>query len=287
VSVPRTDSAWTASDTQLERTAWRRRRARRRTLVSAVSTAAVIGVLVTLVLTSPGWERVQETYFDWDQATASLPAVLRGFWVTVRVFLIAEALILVVALVVAIIRVLPLPGLAPLKLLAVVYTDVSRGTPTLLVVYLIGFGLPALELQGIPNDPFWLAVIALTFSYGGYVSEVFRAGITSVHPSQWAGGRSLGLSYGQTLRLVVVPQGIRRVLPPLVNDFASLQKDTALIAVLGVAEAFQRAQIEQLREFNYTPLVVAAVGYILLTVPFARLTDHLALRLARRDQGAA
>jgi len=286
VNGSRTDSAWTASGTQLERIAWRRRRARRRTLVSAVSTAVVIGVLVTVVLTSPGWDRVQETYFDWEQAKASLPAVLRGFSVTVRVFLIAEALILVVALVVAVIRVLPFPGLAPLKLLAVVYTDVSRGTPTLLVVYLIGFGLPALELRGIPGDAFWLAVIALTFSYGGYVSEVFRAGITSVHPSQWAGGRSLGLSYGQTLRMVVVPQGIRRVLPPLVNDFASLQKDTALIAVLGVAEAFQRAQIEQLREFNYTPLVVAAIGYIVLTVPFARLTDHLALRLARRDQGA-
>ncbi|MDQ3628948.1 MAG: amino acid ABC transporter permease [Actinomycetota bacterium] len=278
-------AGWAASDTQLERIAWRRRRARHRTLVSAVSTAVLIAVLVVVVLTSPGWDRVQETYFDREQATASLPAVLRGFAVTIKVFLIAEVLILVVALVVAIIRVLPFPGLAPLKLLAVVYTDVSRGTPTLLVVYLVGFGLPALELQGIPGDPFWLAVIALTFSYGGYVSEVFRAGITSVHPSQWAGGRSLGLSYGQTMRLVVVPQGIRRVLPPLVNDFASLQKDTALIAVLGVAEAFQRAQIEQLREFNYTPLVVAAVGYIVLTVPFARLTDHLALRLARRDQG--
>jgi polar amino acid transport system permease protein len=282
VSVP---AVWTASDTQLERLARRRRKARRRTLVSGVSTAVVIAVLVTVVLTSPGWDRVQETYFDWGQAQASLPAILRGFGVTVQVFLVAEALILVVALVVAIVRVLPFPGLAPLKLLAVVYTDVSRGTPTLLVVYLVGFGLPALELQGIPGDPFWLAVIALTFSYGGYVSEVFRAGITSVHPSQWAGGRSLGLSYGQTLRLIVVPQGIRRVLPPLVNDFASLQKDTALIAVLGVAEAFQRAQVEQLREFNYTPLVVAAIGYIVLTVPFARLTDHLALRLARRDQG--
>ncbi|CAN5164448.1 MAG: amino acid ABC transporter permease [Nocardioidaceae bacterium] len=282
MSVP---AVWTASDTQLERLARRRRKARRRTLVSGVSTAVVIAVLVTVVLTSPGWDRVQETYFDWGQAQASLPAILRGFGVTVQVFLVAEALILVVALVVAIVRVLPFPGLAPLKLLAVVYTDVSRGTPTLLVVYLVGFGLPALELQGIPGDPFWLAVIALTFSYGGYVSEVFRAGITSVHPSQWAGGRSLGLSYGQTLRLIVVPQGIRRVLPPLVNDFASLQKDTALIAVLGVAEAFQRAQVEQLREFNYTPLVVAAIGYIVLTVPFARLTDHLALRLARRDQG--
>lgn len=282
MSVP---AAWSASDIQLERIAWRRRRARRRTLVSAVSTVTVVAVLVTVVMTSPGWDRVQETYFDWGQAQASLPAILRGFVVTVQVFVIAEALILVVALMVAVVRVLPFPGLAPLKLLAVVYTDVSRGTPTLLVVYLIGFGLPALELQGIPGDPFWLAVIALTFSYGGYVSEVFRAGITSVHPSQWAGGRSLGLSYGQTLRLVVVPQGVRRVLPPLVNDFASLQKDTALIAVLGVAEAFQRAQVEQLREFNYTPLVVAAFGYIVLTVPFARLTDHLAVRLARRDQG--
>jgi len=280
-------STWTPSAEQAKRDAWRRQQRLWRTTVAAVSTLVVLGLLLWVVVRSPGWDRVRDTYFSLDEARSALPAILDGFWTNIRLFLVAELAILAVGLLVALIRVVPSPGLAPLKALAVVYTDVSRGTPTILVVFLIGFGLPALRLQGVPVDPFLLGVIALTFSYGGYVAEVLRSGIASVHPSQWASGRSLGLSYGQTLRAVVLPQGIRRVIPPLVNDFASLQKDTALISVIGVVEAMRAAQIESSRAFNFTPYVVAAVGFILLSVPFARLTDYLSLRMTRRDQGLA
>ena len=280
-------SRWAPSQLQAERDDWRRRQALRRTVVAAASTLVVLGLVGLVVVRSPGWDRVRETYFNADEARSALPAILDGFVTNIRLFLVAEVLILILALVVALIRVVPSPGLAPLKVLAVLYTDVSRGTPTILVVYLIGFGLPALRLQGVRVDLFALGVIALTFSYGGYVAEVLRSGIASVHPSQWASGRSLGLSYGQTMRAVVLPQAVRRVIPPLVNDFASLQKDTALISLLGVVEAMRAAQVEAGRAFNFTPYVVAAVGFILLSVPFARLTDYLSLRMTRRDQGLA
>jgi polar amino acid transport system permease protein len=278
---------WSPSETQLARLAWRRRRARRRTTVALASTVAVLGLAAVAVVNSPGWTRVHETFFDWSEAKASAPDILHGFWTTVQMFLLAEVCILAVGLLVAFVRVVPAAGLAPLKLVAIVYTDVARGTPTLLVVYLIGFGLPALQLQGVPSGLFALGVIALTFSYGGYVAEVMRAGIESVHPSQWASGRSLGLSYGKTMRLVILPQALRRVLPPLINDFASLQKDTALVSALGVVEAFRAAQEASARHFDYTPYVVAAIGYVALTIPIARLTDWLALRAVRREQGAA
>ncbi|HEU0287974.1 MAG TPA: amino acid ABC transporter permease [Nocardioidaceae bacterium] len=278
---------WTPSDRQLERLAWRRARSRRRTTIALTSTLVVFGIAAIVIVSAPGWDRVQATFFNWDEAKSSLPEILRGFRTTIEMFLIAEVCILVVGLIVAFVRVVPAPGLAPVKLIAIIYTDVARGTPTLLVVYLVGFGLPALQLQGLPTSLFMLGIIALTFSYGGYVAEVMRAGIQSVHPSQWSSGRSLGLSYGQTLRHVVLPQAIRRVLPPLINDFASLQKDTALVASIGVFEAFRAAQVETARDFNYTPMVVAAIGFILLTVPIARLTDWLALRAVRREQGAS
>jgi len=275
------------SDRQAQREAWRRARTRRRTLVAGTSTIFVLLALAWLVVSSPGWERVRETFFDVDEAREAAPEIISGFWLNIRMFCVAEVCILIVALAVAVVRVVPAPGLAPLKLLAVVYTDVARGTPTLLVVFLVGFGLPALRLQGIPTDLFWLGVVALTFSYGGYVAEVLRAGIASIHPSQWASGRSLGLSYGQTLRFVVLPQAVRRVMPPLINDFVSLQKDTALVAVIGVVEALRAAQINASRDFDFTPYVVAALGFIAMTVPLARLTDHLALRAVRREQGSS
>jgi polar amino acid transport system permease protein len=276
---------WSPSDRQLERLAWRRARSRRRTTISLTSTLVVFGIAAVAIVSAPGWDRVRETFFSWDEAKSSAPEILDGFGTTIQMFLIAEVCILLVGLLVAFIRVTPAAGLAPLKLVAIAYTDVARGTPTLLVVYLIGFGLPALQLQGVPSSLFVLGIIALTFSYGGYVAEVMRAGIQSVHPSQWASGRSLGLTYGQTMRHVVLPQAIRRMLPPLINDFASLQKDTALVASIGVFEAFRAAQQESARDFNYTPFVVAAIGFIILTVPIARFTDWLALRAVRREQG--
>jgi polar amino acid transport system permease protein len=204
----------------------------------------------------------------------------------VKLFLVSEVCILVVALLVAIIRVVPSPAILPLKVLAIVYTDVFRGTPTLLVVFLVCFGLPALRLEGLPTDLFWLGVIALTLSYGAYVAEVIQAGIASVHPSQWASGRSLGLSYAKTLRFVVLPQAVRRIMPPLINDFVSLQKDTALVATAGLVEILRQAQIFASRDFNFTPYVVAALFFVAVTVPLARLADWLTLRQVRREQGA-
>lgn len=276
---------WRPSDTQRARLAYRRRQTLRRGALAAGSTVVVLGILVAVAVRSPGWERVRSTYFDVTYVRPLLPDLARAFVLNVKLFLVAEVCILVVALVVAIVRVVPSPALAPVKLLAVVYTDVFRGTPTLLVILLVGFGLPALQLQGMPTDLFWFGVIALTLSYGAYVSEVIRAGIESVHPSQWAASRSLGLTYAQTLRHVVLPQALRRVMPPLLNDFVSLQKDTALVSTVGLVEILRRAQVDSTRDFNFTPYVAAACFFILLTIPLARLADWLALRQIRRQQG--
>ena len=279
--------AWVPSARQAERDRYRRRRTRRRGLVAAASTVVVLGVLVIAVVSAPGWDRVQQTYFDPAMARESVGPVAEAFVTNVELFLIAEVMILALALVVAVIRVAPVPALMPLKILATVYTDVLRGTPTILVILLVGFGLPALQLQGVPESRFVLGLIALTLSYGAYVAEVLRAGILSVHPTQWASGRSLGLSYATTLRLVVLPQAVRRVAPPLLNDFVSLQKDTALVSAIGLVEALRAAQVITQRNFNFTPYVVAAVFFIVATIPLARLTDWLSLRAARRDSGAA
>lgn len=277
---------WRPSPTQLERIAFRRRRSRVRGAVAAVSTIVVLALLAALAVNAPGWARVKATYFDVGYARQVFPQLRDAFWLNIKLFVVAEIFILAVALLVAIIRVVPSPAMAPLKLLAIVYTDVFRGTPTLLVIFLVGFGLPALGLQGVPTSLFWLGVIALTLSYGAYVAEVIRAGIASVHPSQWAAARSLGLSYGKTLRHVVLPQALRRVMPPLLNDFVSLQKDTALVATVGLIEILRAAQINASRDFNFTPYVVAAGFFIVMTLPLARLADWLALRQLRREQGA-
>ncbi len=250
------------------------------------STVAVLGILGYGVTLSPGWDSVRSTYFDVDEGRTAFPEIAAAFWVNVKLFLVAEVAILCVAVLVAVVRVVPAPGLMPVKLLAVVYTDVFRGVPTLLVVFLVGFGFPALQLQGMPSDPFWFGVIALTLSYGAYVAEVVRAGILSVHPSQVASARALGLTYAQTMRLVVLPQGLRRVVPPLLNDFVSLQKDTALVSVLGtVVEALRQAQVQASATFDFTPYVVAACFFVATTVPIARFADWLAIRQVRREQG--
>ncbi len=245
----------------------------------------VLGLLLLGVVSSPGWDRVQRTFFDWQDAKDSVGPITEAFWLNVRLFVVCEVFILVVALVVAVVRVVPSPAMAPLRLLATIYSDVFRGTPTLLVVLLVGFGVPALDLAGAPTSLFWLGVIALTLSYGAYVAEVIRAGILSVHPTQWASGRALGLSYGRTLRHVVLPQALRRVTPPLLNDFVSLQKDTALLSVIGLVEALRQANIISNRDFVFTPLVVAAVLFIAATIVLARLADWLTVRSMRREAG--
>jgi polar amino acid transport system permease protein len=276
----------TAAERRVAREAAKRRHARRGTVVAAVSTVLVLGGLALLVVTSPGWEDVQDTFFNPEVFQETFPEVARGFWLDVRLFLVVEAVVLVLGLLVALCRISRLPALFPLRLLATVYTDVMRGVPVILVVYLIGFGIPALGLSGLPTDPVVLGGIGLALCYTAYVAEVYRAGLDSVHPSQRQGALAVGLTERQAMRHVVVPQAVRRVMPPLLNDFISLQKDVALVSILGPQEAFRVAQIEAASDFNYTPFVAAALLYLLVTVPLARIVDHHQAK-ARRRQGLA
>jgi polar amino acid transport system permease protein len=235
----------------------------------------VIGGLVTLIVTSSGWPAVRKTFFDADVFKQTFPDILQAFWLDIRIFCVVEVAVLIIGLLIALLRVNRAPAVFPLRMLAVVYTDVFRGIPTILLVYLIGFGIPALDLTGLPTQPVVLGGIALTLSYAAYVSEVYRAGLNSVHRGQRDAGLAIGLTEGQTLRRVILPQAVRRVGPPLLNDFIALQKDVALISIIGVAgEAFRVAQIFAASEFNYTPLVAAALLYLAITIPMARLLDR-------------
>lgn len=258
---------------------------RRATLVAAVSTVVVGGALVALVVNAPGWDEVQESFFSRADFTAAWSDIVPAFWLNVRVFLTAEALILVFALLLALARSSRSPVLFPVRVLAAVYVDVLRGIPVLLVLFLLGFGVPALRLEGVPNDPVFWATVALVMSYSAYVSEVYRAGIDSVHESQRAAARSLGLTSSQAMGYVVLPQAVRRVIPPLLNDFIALQKETALVGVLGPIEAARQAQIYSSREFNFTSYVAAAVLFLIVTIPLTRLTDWLLSRQRTRVSG--
>jgi polar amino acid transport system permease protein len=281
------ESEWAPSARQVERDALRRRMRLRSATIATVATVVVLGALALLVTTSPGWPRVQATFFSWHHAKESFPEVIKGFGKNVLLFLIAEPLILVLGALVAVVRSTTSAVLTPLRLLAVFYTDLFRGVPTLLVVILAGFGVPALALQGVPTDTFWLGLGALVLSYGAYVAEVFRSGIDSIHPSQLASADALGLSHGQAMRHVVLPQATRRVVPPLLNDFISLQKDTALLSAIFVYEALFSAQDYGAYNFNYTPIVVVAVLFVALTIPLARFTDWMGRRMMRRERAGA
>lgn len=273
---------WVKSERQIERERVRAQRSRRSMSVASASTIIVLVLVIVVATNAPGWPSVQKTFFSPEHFAKAFPDVVSGFLLNVKMFLIAEPLILIVGLLVATARGLKGPIFFPLRALAVAYTDIFRGIPTILLIYLVGFGLPALNLQGIPKDPVVLGIIALTLSYGAYVAEVFRSGIDSIHPSQVAAARSLGLGHAKTLRFVVLPQATRRVVPPLLNDFISLQKDTALVATIGPLEALRQAQIYAASTFNYTSYLVAALLFIALTIPMARFTDHLAARSQRR-----
>jgi polar amino acid transport system permease protein len=257
------------------RAAARRRRGRRGAAISAVSTVVVVGGLVALIVTSPGWDSVKQLFFSWEDFKAAFPDVLKGFWLDVKLFCIVEVVVLMLGLVIALVRTSGAPALFPLRALAVVYTDVLRGVPTILLVFLIGFGVPALGLAGVPTDAVVLGAAALALSYSAYVAEVYRAGIRSVHPSQRAAALALGLTEVQALRHVILPQAVRRVVPPLLNDFVALQKDVALVSILGPLEAFRAAQIDASANFNYTPLLAAACLYLCVTIPLARVVDRL------------
>lgn len=252
-------------------------------LVAILSTLVVFGVLGYFIVTSPGWPRVQQSFLSADHFVRSLPAMLPALWKNIQAFALAEFLILVLALALAVMRSLPGPVFFPFRLIAVGYIDLFRGVPSILVIYVLGFGIPGLRLEGVTNDPFVWGVVALVLVWSAYVAEVYRAGIESVHPSQEAAARSLGLSRFQGLRYVVLPQAVRRVIPPLLNDFIGLQKDTALISFIGVIEIFRRTQIEAGGAFNFTPYLVTGLIFLVLTIPMARFVDYLALRDRRRQ----
>lgn len=269
----------------LDRVAYRQSRARRSTLIALVSTVVFAAVLLLAVTSSPGWPRVRESFFDLRIGWESLPALLEGLWLNVRVLIVCQVLILIFGLGLAAIRTLRGPVWFPLRALATGYVDLFRGLPLLICLYLVGFGLPGLRLTGLPNNPVLLGGLALVLIYSAYVAEVFRAGIESVHPSQLAAAKSLGLNHRRTMQLVVLPQATRRVTPALLNDFVALQKDCGLISVLGAVDAVRAAQIQAATTYNFTPYVVAGLLFVALAIPSARLADWAAKRVATR-QGA-
>lgn len=263
----------------------------RAVLVSTASTLVFFGVLFAFLFFAPGTEAFRESFLSPSAMKQSfvgvpergVPAMWKAFGLNIAIFLIAEVMILVLGLVIAVVRQMPGPVFAPLRITAVVYTDFFRGTPLLLVIFMFGFGAPGLYLKGISTQSMVVyGLVALVLSYSAYVAEVYRAGIESVHPSQLAAARSLGMTRWQALRFVVLPQAVRRVIPPLLNDFVSLQKDTALVGVLGVIEAVKAASIYAYQYFNYSSFTMAAILFILMTIPLARLTDHLVARDRRR-----
>jgi polar amino acid transport system permease protein len=258
--------------------------------IAVVSTVLFFGIVGLVLVNSPGWATFKQFFLDGAIFVESWPKIVDAFKLNVFIYVVAEILVLGFALVLAVMRSLPGPVFAPLRVFAVGYSMIFRGVPTILVIFTLGFGMPALELQGLPSgeysDIFW-AIIALTLVYSAYVAEVYRAGIESVHPSQTAAARSLGLRRGQAMRFVVLPQAVRRVVPPLLNDFIGLQKDSALIGLLGVTEALRRAQIDQATFFNFTPYVALALVYILITIPQVLFVDWLIRRDQRRRQTGA
>jgi polar amino acid transport system permease protein len=256
-------------------------------LIAAASTVVVFGVALWAVLTSENWDAVQAQFFNPENFTEAWPDVLAGFWLDLRMFAIAQIAILLFALLVAVIRSLRGPAFVPLQLLAVLYIDLFRGVPLILAILLFGFGVPALDLPGVPRSPLFWGVTTLVLSYSAYTAEVYRSGIDSVPESQRSSARSLGLTQWQSLRYAILPQAVRNVVPALLNGLVSLQKDVALVSVLGVREAVRAAEIYTSRTFNYTSFVAATVLFLLISVPAARFADWYSARdRARRSQMA-
>ena len=257
---------------------------RRSVVIALLSTVVFFTVVVVAITHAPGWPEVKSQFFDWQEFKATFPEIARAFLVNVKIFCIAEVFILIFALFLAVLRGLPGPVFFPLRALAIVYADLFRGIPTILVIAILGFGAPALGLSYVPKSVIFWGIVSLVLIYSAYVSEVYRAGIESIHPSQEAAARSLGLTRWQALRRVILPQAVRRVIPPLLNDFIGLQKDTALVGTLGAIEAFQQSQIDTNATFNFTAFLCAAVLFVAITIPLARFTDWLTARDRRRRQ---
>lgn len=266
---------------------FRRRQTSRSVLIAILSTLVFAAVAWLAIVNTPGWARVQQSFFDPAVLAKAWPRVIAGLWLNIRVLFFAAIGVLVLSIILATLRTLRGPLFFPVRALVAGYTDLFRGLPLIIVLYLVGFGIPGLRLD-IPRLPaeFW-GTIALILTYSAYVSEVFRAGIESVHPSQRLAARSLGLSHGQTMRLVILPQAIRKVTPALMNDFVAMQKDVGLISVLGAIDAVRAAQIETASSFNFTPYVLAGLLFVLLALPMIRLTDWYTARVRTREQAGS
>jgi polar amino acid transport system permease protein len=259
----------------------------RAALIAFASTVVFIVVVLWVILTSDAWPAVQNQFFNWDHFVVVFPDVLSAFWLDIKMFLFAEVVILAFALVFAIIRSLRGPAFFPLRVLVVIFIDLIRGIPVILLILLLGFGIPALQLPGVPNGALFWGLTAIIISYSAYTAEVYRAGIESVHESQRMSARSLGLTQGQSLRYVLVPQAIRNVIPALLNGFVSLQKDVALVLVLGIREAVREADIYAASTFNYTGYIAAAILFLIVSVPVARFTDWYTNRDRRKKQSVS
>ena len=269
-----------------KRARYERARKRKSLVIATVSTLAVAIALIVAIPKMPRWDRVKKSFFDGEVLGETFPKLLDAFVLDIKIFLWSVPIILLIAMLVAVTRNSRSPALFPLRILAVVYVDVMRGVPVLLWIYLIGFGVPGLGLERPWNSPLLWGTVALVLTYATYVSEVFRAGIESVHESQRAAARSLGLSNAQTMRHVVLPQAVRRVIPPLMNDMVSLQKDVALVSLIGPIEILRQAGIDKSKFANFTPYVAAAFIFLLVTIPLTRLADWLIERERRRTGGS-
>ncbi|RLE22659.1 MAG: amino acid ABC transporter permease [Actinobacteria bacterium] len=267
------------------RAVYEQKQRRRAVVIATVSTTIALVAVVVLVPLTPGWEKVKRSFFDTDIFVESFPGLLEAFMLDLKILIVSTPLILIVALLIALARGARRPAMFPLKAFAVIYTDVLRGIPVILLVFLIGFGVPALGLSRELSNPVIWGTVTLVLSYSAYVSEVMRAGIDSVHESQRAAARSLGMTGQQTMSSVVLPQAFRRIVPPLMNSFVSLQKDVALVSLIGPVEILRQAGIDKAKTANFTPYVAAAVIFLALTIPFTRLADW-ALARQRRRTGA-
>lgn len=271
------------SEVERQRRRYRRARTTRSLLISAISTLIIAALIVVILASSPGWKTTQQTFFNWEYAKSSFPAVLSGMWLNIRMLLVAATGVAIFATLLAAARTLGGPVFFPIRFLAAAYTDIFRGVPFIVVLYIIGFGIPALN-PSRRIDVTLLGTIALVITYTSYVSEVLRAGLESIHPSQRYAARSLGLTHGQTMRHIIVPQAVRKVTPALMNDFISMQKDVGLISVLGATDAIRAAQVQQANTYNFTSYVVAGLLFIVLSFPFIRLSDWYTARLRKREQ---
>ena len=265
---------WSPSSHELARRLARKNRNKRNAIVAGISSLLVLGSLALVIVTSPGWKLLSETFFAWAYGVEVLPKIILGFGTNVVLTIIAGTSVAILGLTIALIRTSRSPALTPFRILATIYVDLFRGIPMLLVILLVGFGIPALRIQGLTNNVLILGTIAVVITYTAYVAEVIRSGILTVHPSQRAAARSLGLTHFQTLRHVILPQALRRVTPPLLNDLVALIKDTGLVSILGVTDAVRAAQIASSRTFNYTPYVMAAIVFLIITIPLTRFTDR-------------